>query len=93
MILSFTPRISAVLSSAYKSCGAFITAMKQANAYPRFWNVSFVGSKALVDELGNDNARGAEISQVVPFPWSTGIPIVTEYPKKSAMSAITRSHR
>ena len=70
-----------IMISAYKSCGAFITAMKRANAYPRFWNVSFVGSKALVEELGNDNARGAEISQVVPFPWATGIPIVTEYQK------------
>jgi ABC-type branched-subunit amino acid transport system substrate-binding protein len=56
--------------------------MKHANAYPRFWNVSFVGSKALVKELGDENARGAEISQVVPFPWSTAIPIVTEYQKK-----------
>ena len=71
-----------IMISAYKSCGAFITAMKRANAYPRFWNVSFVGSKALVNELGDENARGAEISQVVPFPWATGIPIVAEYQKK-----------
>ena len=71
-----------IMISAYKSCGAFITAMKRANAYPRFWNVSFVGSKALVNELGDENARGAEISQVVPFPWASGIPIVAEYQKK-----------
>ena len=71
-----------IMISAYKSCGAFIMAMRRANAYPHFWNVSFVGSTALVNELGIENARGAEISQVVPFPWSAGIPIVSEYQKK-----------
>ena len=80
--LSKVDPAAVIMISAYKSCGAFITAMKRANAYPRFWNVSFVGSKALVNELGDESARGAEISQVVPFPWSTAIPIVTEYQKK-----------
>ena len=53
--------------SAYKSCAAFITAMKQAHSNPQFMNVSFVGSKALATELG-ESGRGVGISQVVPFP-------------------------
>ncbi len=80
--LSKADPAAVIMISAYKSCSAFITAMKRANAYPRFWNMSFVGSKALVNELGDENARGAGISQVVPLPWSTAIPIVAEYQKK-----------
>ena len=69
-----------VMISAYKSCAAFIKAMQRAGAFPQFWNVSFVGSKALATELG-DAGRGVQISQVVPFPFSDSTPIVREYQK------------
>ena len=69
-----------IMISAYKSCAAFIRAMKLAGAFQQFWNVSFVGSKALSNELG-DEGRGVQISQVVPFPWSDVNPIVREYQK------------
>jgi branched-chain amino acid transport system substrate-binding protein len=69
-----------VMISAYKSCAAFIREMQIAGKFPLFWNVSFVGSKALADELG-DASRGTQISQVVPFPWSTEHKVVSEYQK------------
>jgi branched-chain amino acid transport system substrate-binding protein len=67
-----------VMISAYKSCAAFIKEMKKAGANPTFWNVSFVGSKALAKELATDG-RGVQISQVVPFPWDMTVPVVKEY--------------
>ncbi|QJR10534.1 Leucine-, isoleucine-, valine-, threonine-, and alanine-binding protein [Usitatibacter rugosus] len=67
-----------IMISAYKSCAAFIKDMKKAGVNPTFWNVSFVGSKALAKELAEDG-RGVQISQVVPFPWDTSIPVVKEY--------------
>jgi ABC-type branched-subunit amino acid transport system substrate-binding protein len=70
-----------ILVSAYKSCAAFIREMQLAGAFPQFWNLSFVGSKALAAELG-DEARGVQISQVVPFPWSDSVPVVREYQKR-----------
>ena len=70
-----------VMIGAYTSCAAFIREMKKAGATPEFWNVSFVGAKALAKELGNDG-RGVKISQVVPFPWAAGVPVVNEYQKK-----------
>ncbi len=70
-----------VMISAYKSCAAFIKAMKLAGGLQQFWNVSFVGSKALANELG-DEGRGVQISQVVPFPWSDVSPIVRDYQKR-----------
>ena len=39
-----------IMISAYKSCAAFIKAMKFAGGLQQFWNVSFVGSKALANE-------------------------------------------
>lgn len=67
-----------VMVSAYKSCAAFIKEMKAAGSNPTFWNVSFVGSKALAKELDRDG-RGVQISQVVPFPWDSTVPVVKEY--------------
>ena len=69
-----------VMISAYTSCAAFIKEMKKANANPTFWNVSFVGSKALAKELGTEG-RGVQISQVMPFPWDSSIAVVKEYRK------------
>ncbi len=69
-----------IMISAYKSCAAFIRDMKRAGAEPSFWNVSFVGSKALAKELDKEG-RGVQISQVVPFPWDSTVPVVKEYRK------------
>ncbi len=67
-----------IMVSAYKSCAAFIKAMKLAGGLQQYWNVSFVGSKALAKELGEDG-RGVQISQVMPFPWSGAAAIVHDY--------------
>ena len=63
---------------AYKGCAAFIRAARKAGYGGTFYNVSFVGTQALADELGKD-ALGVVISQVMPFPFSTTTPIAREY--------------
>jgi ABC-type branched-subunit amino acid transport system substrate-binding protein len=67
-----------VMISAYKSCGEFIRQMKGHGSAAQFYNVSFVGSKALADDLGKEGT-GVAISQVMPFPWGASIPVVREY--------------
>lgn len=67
-----------VMISAYKSCGEFIRRMKKAGSAAQFYNVSFVGSKALAEDLGKDGV-GVAISQVMPFPWGASVPVVKEY--------------
>ena len=49
--------------------------MQKLGSGATFYNVSFVGSKALADALGKDGV-GVAISQVVPFPWGTAVPVV-----------------
>lgn len=77
-IIAPTEPQAVVMVSAYKSCAAFIREMKKAKSNPQFINVSFVGSSALATELG-ETGRGVGISQVVPFPWNLGVPVVREY--------------
>ncbi len=64
--------------SAYKSCAAFIRAARKAGYGGTFFNVSFVGTQALADELGKE-ANGIMVSQVMPFPFSTTTSISREY--------------
>jgi len=43
-----------------------------------FYNVSFVGTQALADELGKDGA-GVVVSQVMPSPYNAARPIAREF--------------
>ncbi len=67
-----------VMISAYTSVAEFVKQMKKAGSISQFFNVSFVGSKALAEALGAEG-RGVMVSQVVPYPWSPMVPIVKEY--------------
>ena len=70
--------------SAYKSCAAFIREARKAGFGGQFFNVSFVGTKALSDELGKEGA-GVVVTQVVPSPYNPATPIVREF--QSAVTA------
>jgi len=64
--------------SAYTSCAAYIRAARKAGYGGTFYNVSFVGTQALADELGKEGA-GVVVSQVVPSPYSSSRPIAREF--------------
>lgn len=63
---------------AYKGCAAFIREARKAGYGGTFYNVSFVGTQALADELGKDGL-GVVVSQVMPFPYTTTTAIAREY--------------
>ncbi|MET0382883.1 MAG: ABC transporter substrate-binding protein [Burkholderiaceae bacterium] len=63
---------------SYKSCAAFIRGARAAGYGGEFYNVSFVGTKALSDELKGE-ARGVVVSQVMPYPFSPAVGIVRDY--------------
>ena len=64
--------------SAYKSCAAFIREARKAGYGGKFYNVSFVGTQALADELGKEGA-GVVVSQVMPSPYNPARPIAREF--------------
>jgi len=64
--------------SAYKSCAAFIRATRKVGYGGTFYNVSFVGTQALADELGKEGA-GIVVSQVMPSPYNSARGITREF--------------
>ena len=69
-----------VMVGAYKPCAEFIKWAHRLKMNPVFVNISFVGANALAKELGDDG-KGVVVTQVVPFPGDTSIPLVDQYQK------------
>ncbi|UXH80984.1 ABC transporter substrate-binding protein [Roseateles amylovorans] len=78
LVSTGAPPEAIVMVSAYKSCAAFIRAARKAGYGGVFYNVSFVGTQALLDELGPE-AMGVVVSQVMPYPFGAGIGVVADY--------------
>ncbi len=68
-----------IMVGAYKPCAEMIKLAKRSGMKDTvFCNISFVGTKALLSELG-EAGEGCIISQVVNFPWDESVPLVKEY--------------
>ena len=67
-----------IMIGPYKPCAAFIKLARQVKMDATFVGISFVGSNSLAKELGADGA-GVVITQVVPLPWDSSIPVVARY--------------
>lgn len=68
-----------VMVGAYKPCAEFIKMAKKVGMKETvFCNISFVGTEALRNELG-EAGEGCIISQVVSYPWDKSIPLVKKY--------------
>jgi ABC-type branched-subunit amino acid transport system substrate-binding protein len=62
----------------YKAIAAFVKKAKAEGFNPVFLNVSFVGTAALVRELGR-SGDGVIITQVMPSPRDASVPLVAQY--------------
>ncbi len=69
----------------YKPIAEFIKLARQMKLDAVFVAISFVGSDALAQEMG-DKGAGVIISQVVPFPWDKSLPVVASY--QAAIAAV-----
>lgn len=67
-----------IMIGAYKPSAKFIKLAKQLGIEAKFLNVSFVGSRALAEELGAAG-EGVVVTQVVPFPEDRSIPLIARY--------------
>ncbi len=70
-----------IIIGAYEPVAALIAWARHTGFDPVFMNVSFVGSNALakeLDELG-DGGEGVYVTQVVPFPTDTSLPVTAAY--------------
>jgi ABC-type branched-subunit amino acid transport system substrate-binding protein len=68
-----------IMVGAYKPCAQFIKLAKKVGMKDTIYcNISFVGTEALMKELGAAG-EGCIISQVVKYPWDTSVGLVNEY--------------
>ena len=73
-----------IMIGAYSPVAETVKLIRQ-DIDPVFMAVSFVGSNALVEELGSQGA-GVYVTQVVPLPWDTDVPAVAAY--QAALEAL-----
>src|ERR1700722_16932941 len=67
-----------MMYGTYAACAKFIKLCRDSDLSPLFLSVSFVGSSSLIEALGKTDAR-VLVTQVVPYPSDTSVPIVREY--------------
>ena len=67
-----------IIIGAYEPVASLIAWARHTGLNPVFLTVSFVGSNALARELGTGGA-GVLVTQVVPFPTDSSLPIVAAY--------------
>ena len=67
-----------VMVGVYKPCAEFIKLARRLKLNSVFVNISFVGANAFAKELGEDG-KGVVVTQVVPFPGDTSLPLVARY--------------
>ena len=72
-----------ILVGAYQPVAAFIKWARHTGFDPVFVTISFVGSNALMNELGKGGA-GVVVTQVVPFPTGDAPPVVDSYARALA---------
>lgn len=67
-----------IMIAPYKPAAEFIKLAKLIKLNTTFVNISFVGSDALAKELAGEGV-GTVVTQVVPFPKDTSVPVVARY--------------
>ena len=74
-----------VLAATNEVAAKFITAYRAAGGQTAFYSFSFLNGQKLFQDIQKDVA-GVVISQVVPSPWNSAMPVIAEY--QAAMKKI-----
>jgi ABC-type branched-subunit amino acid transport system substrate-binding protein len=74
-----------VLSATNEVAAKFISAYRAAGGETAFYSFSLLNGQKLFQDIKKD-AAGVVISQVVPYPWNSAMPVIAEY--QAAMKKI-----
>jgi ABC-type branched-subunit amino acid transport system substrate-binding protein len=69
---------AAVMACTPKACIDFIKQVRASGLRTQFLTLSNVNSDEFARSLGDDG-RGVVVAQVIPYPWSTGVPLAREF--------------
>ena len=68
-----------IMVAVNRASAAFIKKMRAQGSKARLFSISVINFKELLKNAGEENARGIGISQVMPFPYSTLVPVAREF--------------
>jgi branched-chain amino acid transport system substrate-binding protein len=68
-----------IMISVNKPSAAFVKQYRESGGGAQLYNISVVDPAELVKLAGLKNVHGLGISQVVPYPFSTSLPVVRQY--------------
>lgn len=80
-----------ILSATNAVTAKFIKAYRASGAEAQFYSFSFLNGQQLHRDIGAD-ATGVVVSQVVPYPWNSVMPLIKEYQtamKKAGVSQLS----
>ena len=73
-----------IMVSVNRASAAFIKKLRAQGSRARMFSISVVNFKELLKNAGEDVVRGVGISQVMPFPYTTQVPVVREHQQMMA---------
>lgn len=76
-----------IMVGAYAPSAAFIKEARKTGFNPVFMNISFVGTQQLAQALGQEG-EGVYITQVMPSPQDTSLPLIRAYKADAASSTV-----
>lgn len=68
-----------IMVAVNRASAAFIKKMREKGSKAKLFSISVVNFKELLKNAGEENARGIGISQVMPYPYSTLVPVAREF--------------
>lgn len=74
-----------IMVTLYKTTAEFVRKMKKAELNPVYMSLSPISADLLEAELGED-ARGIGISQVMPYPWNSILPVNKEIKRAAELN-------
>jgi branched-chain amino acid transport system substrate-binding protein len=68
-----------IMVAVNRASASFIKKIRAQGSSARLFSISVVNFKELLKNAGEDNARGIGISQVMPYPYATRVPVAREF--------------
>ena len=68
-----------IFAGLEQPAGKFLARLRTLGSTAQLFGLSFIDARSLARYAGADNARGSGLTQVMPYPFSSSLPIIKEY--------------
>lgn len=68
-----------IFAGLEQPAGKFLARLRTLGSSAQLYGLSFIDARSLARYAGSENARGSGLTQVMPYPFSSNLPIIKEY--------------